>query len=68
MMCYRTMSLGPFAGLIYTTILIVDCLFFLFLEWWMPREDMDFVQEHWKPEVFAEFAREAESSVEETPS
>ena len=67
-MCYRTMSLGPFAGLIYTTILIVDCLFFLFLEWWMPREDMDFVQEHWKPEVFAEFAREAESSVEETPS
>jgi len=58
----RTMALGPFAGLIYTTILIVDCLFFLFLEWWMPRQDMDFVQERWKPDVFAEFAREAQSS------
>ena len=68
------MSLGPFAGLIYTAILVVDCFFFLFLEWWMPREDMDFVQEHWKPEVFAEFAREAQRSdegmrsVEEAPS
>ncbi|KAN0085692.1 glycosyltransferase family 4 protein [Tylopilus felleus] len=58
----RTMSLGPFAGLIYTTILIVDCLFFLFLEWWMPREDMDFVHEHWKQDVFAEFAQEAQES------
>ena len=56
------MALGPFAGLIYTTILIVDCLFFLFLEWWMPRQDMDFVQERWKPDVFAEIAREAQSS------
>ncbi|KIJ63058.1 glycosyltransferase family 4 protein [Hydnomerulius pinastri MD-312] len=55
----RTMTLGPFAGLIYTAILIVDCLFFLFLEWWMPREDMDFVQAHWKPEVFAELAQNA---------
>ncbi|KAF8551194.1 glycosyltransferase family 4 protein, partial [Imleria badia] len=54
----RTMSLGPFAGLIYTAILIVDCLFFLLLEWWMPRHDMDFVQDHWKEDVFAEFARE----------
>jgi hypothetical protein len=56
----RTMSLGPFAGLIYTAILIVDCLFFLLLEWWMPRHDMDFVQDHWKEDVFAEFAREAQ--------
>ncbi|KAF9235599.1 glycosyltransferase family 4 protein [Melanogaster broomeanus] len=47
----RTMDLGPFAGLIYTTILIVDCLFFLLLEWWMPREDMDFVQAHWEPKI-----------------
>ncbi|KAF9064279.1 glycosyltransferase family 4 protein [Rhodocollybia butyracea] len=39
----RTMRLGRFAGPIYTIILIVDCLFFLFLEWWMPREDIDFV-------------------------
>ncbi|KAJ7595129.1 glycosyltransferase family 4 protein [Mycena floridula] len=39
----RTMQLGPFAGPIYTIILIVDCIFFMFLEWWMPREDIDFV-------------------------
>ncbi|KAG9311863.1 glycosyltransferase family 4 protein [Chiua virens] len=58
----RTMSLGPFAGLVYTAILIVDCLFFLFLEWWMPREDMDFVEEHWKPDVFADFAGEIKRS------
>ncbi|KAF8430897.1 glycosyltransferase family 4 protein [Boletus edulis BED1] len=63
----RTMSLGPFAGLIYTIILVVDCLFFLFLEWWMPRHDMDFVREHWKPDVFAEFAHKAQSSGEEAP-
>ncbi|KAF9226232.1 glycosyltransferase family 4 protein [Gyrodon lividus] len=55
----RTMDLGPFAGLIYTTILIVDCLFFLLLEWWMPREDVDFVQAHWKPEVHSELVQEA---------
>ncbi|KAH7882328.1 glycosyltransferase family 4 protein [Phlebopus sp. FC_14] len=53
----RTMQLGPFAGFIYTIILIVDSLFFLFLEWWMPREDMDFVHSHWRPEVFTEFAQ-----------
>ena len=41
------MQLGPFAGPIYTIILIVDCIFFLFLEWWLPREDMDFVTCHW---------------------
>ena len=46
------MGLGPFAGPIYTIILIVDCLFFLFLEWWMPREDMDFVTQTWDPQRF----------------
>lgn len=56
----RTMSLGPFAGPIYVAVLIVDCLFFLWLEWCMPRQDMDFVQAHWKPEVFAQLAREAQ--------
>ncbi|KAJ7201570.1 glycosyltransferase family 4 protein [Mycena pura] len=50
----RTMQLGPFAGPIYTIILIVDCLFFLLLEWWMPREDMDFVRAHWDHAVFDE--------------
>jgi len=43
----RTMDLGPFVGPIYTIILIVDCLFFAFLEWWMPREDIDYVDVKW---------------------
>jgi phosphatidylinositol glycan class A protein len=50
----RTMQLGRFAGPIYTIILIVDCLFFLFLEWWMPREDMDFVRARWDQAGFVE--------------
>lgn len=41
------MSLGPFVGPIYTIILIVDCLFFAFLEWWMPRENIDYVDVRW---------------------
>jgi phosphatidylinositol glycan class A protein len=48
------MQLGPFAGPIYTIILIVDCLFFMFLEWWMPREDIDFVKKHWDQGLFVE--------------
>ncbi|KAF8636358.1 hypothetical protein AX16_011009 [Volvariella volvacea WC 439] len=43
----RTMELGPFAGPIYTIILVVSCLFFLFLEWWIPREDLDYVLSNW---------------------
>ncbi|KAF8804540.1 UDP-Glycosyltransferase/glycogen phosphorylase [Phlegmacium glaucopus] len=39
----RTMDLGPFAGPIYTTILL-----------WMPREDLHFVYHHWNQVVFAE--------------
>jgi len=52
----RTMSLGPFAGLIYTIILLVDCLFFLFLEWWLPREALHHVHSHWNQEIFKELA------------
>ncbi|KIY73693.1 glycosyltransferase family 4 protein [Cylindrobasidium torrendii FP15055 ss-10] len=51
----RTMGLGPFAGPIYTIILIVNCMFFLFLEWWLPRDQMDFVTEDWDPKKFADF-------------
>ncbi|PBK83481.1 glycosyltransferase family 4 protein [Armillaria gallica] len=50
----RTMGLGPFAGPIYLIILVVDCLFFMFLEWWFPRDDMDFVVRHWDHDRFAQ--------------
>lgn len=50
----RTMDLGPFAGPIYTIILLVDCVFFLFLEWWMPRETLHYVHHHWERGVFKE--------------
>lgn len=46
------MELGPFAGLIYTIILLVDCLFFLFLEWWIPRDSLHYVHHHWDQEEF----------------
>ena len=46
------MQLGPFAGPIWTIILIVDCIFFLFLEWWMPREDLDYVNVQWDSDEF----------------
>jgi hypothetical protein len=50
------MALGTFAGPIYTIILIVDCLFFMFLEWWMPREDLDYVTNEWNQKRFSEVA------------
>jgi hypothetical protein len=37
-----------FVGPIFATILLVECLFFLFLEWWMPREALDYVREDWR--------------------
>ncbi|TFY82571.1 hypothetical protein EWM64_g1437 [Hericium alpestre] len=48
----RTMQLGRFSGPIFTIILIVDCLFFLLLEWWMPREEIDYVERHWDQRRF----------------
>ncbi|KAF5351110.1 hypothetical protein D9756_008314 [Leucocoprinus leucothites] len=49
----RTMDLGPFVGPIYTIILLVDRVFFLVLEWFYPREDMDYVEHHWNNDVLA---------------
>ncbi|KAK1226917.1 Phosphatidylinositol N-acetylglucosaminyltransferase GPI3 subunit [Marasmius sp. AFHP31] len=57
----RTMQLGPFAGPIWTIILVVDCLFFMFLEWLMPREDMDFVRENWDQDRFRQVATESQA-------
>lgn len=48
------MELGPFAGPIYTVILLVDCLFFLFLEWWIPREKLHYVHHHWNQQAYNE--------------
>ncbi|KAH8101783.1 transferase [Cristinia sonorae] len=51
---YRTLDLGPFVGLIYACILIVDCVFFMFLEWWSPACDLDKVEMHWDQQRFSE--------------
>ncbi|KAF8906762.1 glycosyltransferase family 4 protein [Gymnopilus junonius] len=58
----RTMELGPFAGIIYTIILLVDCLFFLFLEWWIPRESLHYVHHNWDQERFKEVVEEAQNT------
>ncbi|KAJ3519930.1 hypothetical protein NMY22_g12973 [Coprinellus aureogranulatus] len=50
----RTMGLGRFAGPIWTIILIVDCIFFMFLEWWIPRDELDYVESSWDEERFRE--------------
>ncbi|OSX63554.1 glycosyltransferase family 4 protein [Postia placenta MAD-698-R-SB12] len=50
----RTLQLGQFAGPIFAIILIVDCLFFVFLEWWIPRDDIDKVEMHWNQDDFVE--------------
>ena len=48
------MGLGRFAGPIFTIILIVDCLWFAFLEWWIPREDIEVVESDWDLKTFDE--------------
>ncbi|KAJ3546371.1 hypothetical protein NM688_g5522 [Phlebia brevispora] len=50
----RTLDLGRFAGVIFAIILIVDCLFFLVLEWFMPACDLDTVQKRWNQERFVQ--------------
>ncbi|EIM85477.1 glycosyltransferase family 4 protein [Stereum hirsutum FP-91666 SS1] len=39
----RTTQLGPFFGPISTIILILNCIFFAVLEWWIPRSEIDYV-------------------------
>ncbi|KAI0360458.1 transferase [Trametes cingulata] len=56
----RTLDLGRFAGIIYAIILIVDCLFFMFLEWYLPEDQLDKVQLHWESENFQQVVDEYE--------
>ncbi|KZS97162.1 transferase [Sistotremastrum niveocremeum HHB9708] len=48
----RVLSLGPFFGPIQLAILVVDCIFFLVLEWWYPRENIDYVKYDWDIQKF----------------
>lgn len=40
-----TARLGAVAGPIFCIILVVDCLFFRFLEWFIPRNQLDVVDD-----------------------
>lgn len=40
-----TLRLGAVAGPIFCIILVVDCLFFRFLEWFIPMNQLDFVED-----------------------
>jgi len=40
-----TLRVGVVAGPIFCIILVVDCLFFRFLEWLIPRDQLDFVDD-----------------------
>jgi phosphatidylinositol glycan class A protein len=55
MMFDRTYDLGVFAGPIYVIILVVDCFFFAFLEWWLPRNRLDVLddRDEWDASRFA---------------
>ena len=53
----RTMTLGRFAGPIWTIILIMSCLFFDFLEWYLPRDELDYVECDWDNDAFREVFR-----------
>ena len=56
------MGLGRFAGPIFTIILIVDCLWFAFLEWWIPREDIEVVESDWDLKTFDEVKEKWEAA------
>ncbi|KAH9849623.1 transferase [Lenzites betulinus] len=57
----RTLDLGRFAGIIYAIIMLVDHLFFMYLEWYLPEEQLDKVEMRWEPEHFKEVAEQYEN-------
>ncbi|KAF9517807.1 glycosyltransferase family 4 protein [Hydnum rufescens UP504] len=50
-------GLGRYAGPIFTIILIVDCMFFIFLEWLTPRDHIDYVLDEWDAARFAQWCQ-----------
>ncbi|KAH9928586.1 transferase [Amylocystis lapponica] len=56
----RTLDLGRFVGPIFAIILVVGCLFFMFLEWWLPESEIDKVQRHWDQDRFVKLVEESE--------
>ncbi|GBE87393.1 Phosphatidylinositol N-acetylglucosaminyltransferase gpi3 subunit [Sparassis crispa] len=63
----RTLDLGRFAGPIFAIILVVDCLFFMILEWLLPEKDIDKVQMHWNQSRFTKLARDYERQIAQEP-
>jgi len=49
----RDLRLGTFAGPIFVMIAIVQCYFFAFLEWLVPRSQLDYVDDEWDRERFS---------------
>lgn len=52
MLAFRTMTVGPCAGPIYLCVLVVDYIFFIILEYLMPRENIDYVLKEWDLQRF----------------
>ncbi|KAF8324277.1 glycosyltransferase family 4 protein [Cantharellus anzutake] len=48
----RTMTLGRFAGPIFTIILVMQCLFFATLQWIVPQSEIDMVDDEWDEALF----------------
>lgn len=53
----RNLRLGTFAGPIFVIILVVQCYFFAFLEWLVPRSQLDYVDDEWEAERFSQVGR-----------
>lgn len=63
----RNMSIGRYFGPIFTIILLVDCLFFAFLEWWLPQEDIETVELWWDPDRYRKAVSEPNVPLFEKP-